>query len=65
MELESTIAISRSTHDMLKEIGRKGQTYDQLINELIGSKGKKNRIKSQDPLDRRFENPQSSESRNP
>jgi hypothetical protein len=65
MELESTIAISRSTRDMLKEIGRKGRTYDHLINELIGSKGKKNRNKSQDPLDRRFENSQSSESRNP
>jgi hypothetical protein len=35
MEIQSTIAISRSTRDTLKELGRKGQTYDQLINELI------------------------------
>ena len=38
MECASTIAISRNTRDMLKELGHKGQTYDQLINELIKAK---------------------------
>lgn len=38
MECVSTIAISRNTRDMLKELGHKGQTYDQLINELIKAK---------------------------
>jgi hypothetical protein len=35
MELQSTIAISRSTRDILKQIGNKSQTYDEIINELI------------------------------
>jgi hypothetical protein len=52
MELESTIAISRNTRDMLKELGRKGQTYDHLINELIKSKVKRNKDRNQDLLDR-------------
>ena len=60
MELISTIAISRSTRDMLKELGHKGQTYDQLIQDLIEQNGMK---KKQDSPDRRFETLQSSESR--
>jgi hypothetical protein len=31
----STILIKSTTRDSLKEIGRKSQTYDQLITELI------------------------------
>jgi DNA-binding MarR family transcriptional regulator len=62
MELISTIAISRGTRDMLKELGHKGQTYDQLIQDLI----KRKRIKKEpDSPDRRFETLQSSESRSP
>jgi hypothetical protein len=38
MQSVSTIAIGRDTRDMLKELGHKGQTYDQLIKELIKSK---------------------------
>ena len=62
MELISTIAISRSTRDMLKELGRKGETYDELIQDLIEQKRMK---KEQDSPDRRLETLQSSESRNP
>ena len=62
MDLISTIAISRGTRDMLKELGHKGQTYDQLIQDLI----KRKRIKKEpDSPDRRFETLQSSESRSP
>lgn len=50
----STILIKNKTRDLLKQIGRKGQTYDELINELIGKR---------DSLDRRVESLQSSELR--
>ena len=62
MELISTIAISRSTRNMLKELGHKGQTYDELIQDLIEQKRMK---KEQDSPDRRLETLQSSESRSP
>lgn len=32
---KSTILIETSTRERLKEIGRKGQTYDELINHLL------------------------------
>jgi len=32
---KSTILIESATRQLLKEIGRKGQTYDQLIVQLI------------------------------
>jgi predicted CopG family antitoxin len=38
MELISTIAISHGTRHMLKELGHKGQTYDELIQDLIERK---------------------------
>jgi hypothetical protein len=62
MESIRTIAISRSTRDMLKELGHKGQTYDELIQALVGRKKIK---KDQDSPDRRFDTLQSSESRSP
>lgn len=34
---KTTILVENSTKDILKHIGRKDQTYDQLINELIKS----------------------------
>jgi hypothetical protein len=55
----TTIRVEYATRDRLKQIGNKGQTYDLIINELIESKNK------QDPLDRRLETLQSSESENP
>ena len=57
MERNSTILIRNKTRELLKQIGRKNQTYDQLINELIETKS------SQDPLDGGFVSLQSSESR--
>jgi hypothetical protein len=41
--------IKTTTREKLRHIGRKNQTYDQLINELIERKGN-----SQDLLDGRF-----------
>jgi hypothetical protein len=37
MSLVSTIAVRRSTRDMLKELGRKGETYDELIVKLVSA----------------------------
>ena len=53
---KTTILIESTTRELLRQIGRKNQTYDQLINELINSKSGGN------SLDRRFESLQSSES---
>ena len=61
MELDSTIAISRNTRDMLKQLGHKGETYDQLIKNLIKLKGNVS-SSSQDSLDHGVE-PETSESR--
>jgi hypothetical protein len=60
MVLKSTIAISRNTRDLLKTMGKKGDTYDELIRQLVDMK-----IKSsvKDSLDRRIGSLQSSESR--
>jgi hypothetical protein len=41
--------IKTTTREKLRHIGRKNQTYEQLINELIERKGN-----SQDLLDDRF-----------
>ncbi|MGC2428147.1 MAG: hypothetical protein WA421_14005 [Nitrososphaeraceae archaeon] len=42
--MSSTIAISNSTREILKKLGHKGQTYDQLILDLVrfkhGSEGR-------------------------
>jgi hypothetical protein len=35
MQEEGTILIRNITRERLKQIGKKGQTYDELINELI------------------------------
>jgi len=32
----TTIALQKKTVDVLKKISHKGETYDQLINKLIG-----------------------------
>jgi hypothetical protein len=61
MESISTIAISRRSRDMLKNLGNKGQTYDEIIQHLVGLKRKK----EQDSPDREVGSLQSSESRNP
>ena len=54
----STVLVESSTRERLKKIGKKGQSYDELINELIDSRNK-------DSPDSRFETLQSSESHSP
>ena len=51
---KTTILIENTTREKLREIGKKNQTYDQLIIELIKSK------RNQDPLDSRVASMQSS-----
>ena len=36
---KTTILVESQTRERLRQIGRKNQTYDQLINELIETKG--------------------------
>jgi predicted CopG family antitoxin len=36
--MNSTILIRNKTREKLKEIGKKSQTYDDIINELINRK---------------------------
>jgi hypothetical protein len=43
---KTTILVETTTRERLRQIGRKNQTYDQLINELIKTKGD-----SKDPLE--------------
>jgi len=54
MKKNSTILIKSATRDHLKQIGRKNQTYDQLITELIKLRY------SLDPLESGFKGLQSS-----
>ena len=35
---KSTILVESNTRERLKEVGRKGQTYDQLINQLLNTR---------------------------
>lgn len=58
--MRTTIIIETKTREDLKQLGTKGQTYDQLINELIVLK--RNR---QDPLDSRMTSLQPSGSSSP
>jgi len=37
----STIQVRNETRERLKHSGHKGQTYDELINELLDSKNRK------------------------
>ena len=39
--MNTTILIRNETRELLKRLGRKNQTYDQLINELIKRKGRR------------------------
>lgn len=58
---KTTILVEDTTRELLRHIGRKNQTYDQLINELIKFKGE---TSNRDSLDSRLERLQSSESIN-
>ncbi len=55
MRLTATIAISNSTREILKGIGHKGQTYDQLILDLVRFK--------QEPKDMNLITPEKKNSR--
>jgi hypothetical protein len=55
MQRDSTILIRNITRDRLKHTGYKGQTYDELINELLDLKNN-----NKDPLNSRLESLQSS-----
>jgi predicted CopG family antitoxin len=36
--MKSTIIVQRSTRERLKQVGRKGESYDDLINALLDMK---------------------------
>jgi hypothetical protein len=55
----STIGITRDTRELLKTLGKKGDTYDMLIRQLVNIMIENNK----DSLDGRFASLQSSESR--
>jgi hypothetical protein len=58
--MTTTIIVKTKTRNELKQIGLKGQTYDQVINELIRLKRN-----GQALLDSRFASQQSSDSSSP
>lgn len=55
----ATIALKKETRSILSEIGRKNQSYDQVIRDLLKSKNKL------DSLEGKTANLDSSESANP
>jgi hypothetical protein len=57
MDKHSTILVRSTIRKQLKQIGRKGQTNDEIIDELLRESKSK-----QDSLDSRFGDLQSSES---
>jgi hypothetical protein len=57
---KTTILVENTTREKLRQIGRKNQTYDELITELI-----KTKISNGDSLDSRFASLQSGESSGP
>lgn len=38
---KTTIAISQETRDLLKNLGNKGETYDEIIHRLLEDAGRK------------------------
>ena len=38
--MKTTVIVNTKTRDLLKQIGTKGQTYDQIIAELLALKTK-------------------------
>jgi hypothetical protein len=57
MVVSSTIVIKNTTRERLKEIGRKSQTYDEIINKLL-----RKSVSEKDSPDSRLVDLQSSES---
>jgi hypothetical protein len=46
--LDTNIRIKQETRELLKEIGRMGQTYDQVINDLAKAKAQKAKLQVQE-----------------
>lgn len=44
--MKASLIINDSTREILKTIGKKGQTYDQVIRELIEKKNRLDSIES-------------------
>lgn len=40
MEQRTSIQVSRQTRELLGQIGRKGQTYDEVVMELVKARSK-------------------------
>jgi hypothetical protein len=62
--MKTTILVEKSTREVLKQLGSKGQSYDNLINWLIRTKtGQISRMrqKEKNSLDNRFATHDSSE----
>jgi hypothetical protein len=51
MKEKSTIQLNKETRTLLHNIGRKGQTYDEVINELISKKNRLELLESQNSGD--------------
>lgn len=63
LRTKTSIIVENSTRNELRKIGRKEQTYDQLIKELIEIKQNlRYRIKNSDSLENQSSRPSSSES---
>jgi hypothetical protein len=48
--MKTTILVEKATRDILKQLGTKGQSYDNLINWLIRNESRQ--VKKKDALDR-------------
>ena len=59
---KTSIIVEDSTRNELRKIGRKEQTYDQVIKELIEIKQTRYGIKNSDSLEFQSSKPSSSES---
>jgi len=45
MSYKTTIVVENETRNLLKEVGKKQQTYDQLIRELLELKKRKDEVR--------------------
>lgn len=58
---KTTILVEKTTRDVLKRLGNKGQSYDNLINWLISIKTRQINGRKNNSLDYRFASHESSE----
>ena len=45
---DTTILVKKETRQLLRELGKKGQTYDQVINDLAKAKAQKAKLQVQE-----------------